>query len=91
MTTLASTEQLNSAKPEEAQKPTNVLMSSLNWLDENFEKPFLFMGMLSIILIIVFQTFYRYIGAYFSTGAAGAIWTEESAHWVGDALRYWRL
>ena len=88
MTTLASTEQSNSIQPEQEQKPKNMAMSCLNWLDENFEKPFLFMGMLSIILIIVFQTFYRYIGAYFSTSAAGAIWTEELSRFIFIWISY---
>lgn len=61
---------------------------AIKWLDENFEKPFLFTGMLSIILIITFQTFYRYIGTYFSTDAAGAIWTEELARFIFIWISY---
>jgi len=60
----------------------------MKWLDENFEKPFLFTGMLAIILIITFQTFYRYIGAYLSTDAAGAIWTEELARFIFIWISY---
>lgn len=44
--------------------------------------------MLSIILIITFQTFYRYIGAHFSAGAAGAIWTEELARFIFIWISY---
>ncbi|SIN96620.1 TRAP transporter large permease [Halodesulfovibrio marinisediminis] len=62
--------------------------SWLAWLDENFEKPFLFTGMLSIILIITFQTFYRYIGAYFSSDASAAIWTEELARFIFIWISY---
>ena len=62
--------------------------SWLAWLDENFEKPFLFSGMLAIILIITFQTFYRYIGAYFSSDASAAIWTEELARFIFIWISY---
>ncbi|SHJ27933.1 TRAP transporter large permease subunit [Halodesulfovibrio aestuarii] len=62
--------------------------SWLTWLDDNFEKPFLFTGMLSIILIITFQTFYRYIGAYFSSDASAAIWTEELARFIFIWISY---
>lgn len=66
----------------------STLNSMIKWLDENFEKPFLFTGMLAIILIITFQTFYRYIGTYFSTDAAGAIWTEELARFIFIWISY---
>jgi C4-dicarboxylate transporter DctM subunit len=69
-------------------RSSNALMAAINWLDENLEKPFLFVGMLSIILIITFQTFYRYVGAYFSEGAAGAIWTEELARFIFIWISY---
>ena len=60
----------------------------MEWLDDNFEKPFLISGMLAIILIITFQTFYRYVGTYFSTNAAGAIWTEELARFIFIWISY---
>ncbi|WP_458778500.1 TRAP transporter large permease [Desulforhopalus sp. 52FAK] len=72
-------------------KPSNkpgTFGSVISWLDENVEKPFLFMGMLSIILIITFQTFYRYIGQYLSADAAGAIWTEELARFIFIWISY---
>lgn len=89
MTTLASTDKIDLSKADVSKlnSPTG-FKAALNWLDENFEKPFLFMGMLSIILIITFQTFYRYIGAYFSDGAAGAIWTEELARFLFIWISY---
>lgn len=62
--------------------------TAMKWLDENFEKPFLFTGMLAIILIITFQTFYRYVGTYFSADAAGAIWTEELARFIFIWISY---
>ncbi|MDL2307636.1 TRAP transporter large permease subunit [Desulfovibrio sp. OttesenSCG-928-C06] len=36
----------------------------LSWLNENFEKPALILGMLAIILIITYQTFVRYMVSY---------------------------
>ena len=60
----------------------------MEWLDDNFEKPFLISGMLAIILIITFQTFYRYVGTYFSTNATGAIWTEELARFIFIWISY---
>ncbi len=60
----------------------------MEWLDDNFEKPFLISGMLAIILIITFQTFYRYVGTYLSTDAAGAIWTEELARFIFIWISY---
>nr|WP_228723280.1 TRAP transporter large permease subunit [Desulfosediminicola flagellatus] len=85
---LAGTEDsMASVEPVEKRSP-NALMAAIHWLDENFEKPFLFAGMLSIILIITFQTFYRYIGSYFSTDAAGAIWTEELARFIFIWISY---
>ncbi|WP_167495681.1 MULTISPECIES: TRAP transporter large permease subunit [Desulfosediminicola] len=73
---------------EAVKEHPNKLTAALNWLDENFEKPFLISGMLAIILIITFQTFYRYIGAHFSTNAAGAIWTEELARFIFIWISY---
>lgn len=72
----------------QTQKEPNAFMTALKYIDENFEKPFLFAGMLSIILIITFQTFYRYIGAYFSADASAAIWTEELARFIFIWISY---
>ena len=60
----------------------------LAWLDNNFEKPFLFFGLLSIILIITFQTAYRYIISHFTDGAGSAIWTEELARFIFIWISY---
>ena len=38
--------------------------SVLHWLDENFEKIFLVIGLLAIILFITLQTVYRYVITY---------------------------
>ncbi len=59
-----------------------------HWLDENFEKPFLFAGLLSIILIISFQTFYRYVISQFTEGAGSAVWTEELARFIFIWITY---
>ena len=75
------------AEKAQTENPTG-FAAAMKWLDENFEKPFLFSGMLAIILIITFQTFYRYIGTYFSTNAAGAIWTEELARFIFIWISY---
>jgi len=58
------------------------------WIDENIEKPFLFIGLLSIILIITFQTFYRYVITQFTDGAGSAVWTEELARFIFIWISY---
>ncbi|WP_018124705.1 TRAP transporter large permease subunit [Desulfovibrio oxyclinae] len=60
----------------------------LHWLDENFEKPLLFAGLLSIILIITFQTLYRYVITQFTDGAGSAVWTEELARFIFIWISY---
>jgi C4-dicarboxylate transporter DctM subunit len=60
----------------------------LHWLDENFEKPLLFAGLLSIILIITFQTVYRYVITQFTDGAGSAVWTEELARFIFIWISY---
>lgn len=57
-------------------------------LDENFEKPFLFVGLLAIILIITFQTFYRYVITNFTDGSGAAVWTEELARFIFIWITY---
>lgn len=89
MTTLASAEQTDLSNPHNSQPPPPTgIKAVFIWLNAHVEKPFLFMGMLSIILIITFQTFYRYIGAYLGEGAAGAIWTEELARFIFIWISY---
>ena len=82
MTTIACAEKTASVDSR------TTFAAAMNWLDENFEKPFLFTGLLAIILIITFQTFYRYICTYFSTDASGAIWTEELARFIFIWISY---
>ncbi len=60
----------------------------LKKLDENFEKPFLFAGMLAIILIISFQTAYRYIITHMYSGSGAAVWTEELSRFIFIWISY---
>ncbi len=63
----------------------------LAWLDENFEKIFLVVGLLSIIFFISFQTFYRYVVTYFSGSAGAAVWTEELSRFIFIWISYLAL
>jgi C4-dicarboxylate transporter DctM subunit len=81
MTTLACAEEVQADSQ-------NTFSAVLKWLDENFEKPFLFTGMLSIILIITFQTFYRYIGTHFTVSSDGSVWSEELARFIFIWISY---
>ena len=81
MTTLACSEEVQADSQ-------NTFSAVLKWLDENFEKPFLFTGMLSIILIITFQTFYRYVGTHFTVSSDGSVWTEELARFIFIWISY---
>ncbi len=63
----------------------------LAWLDENFEKIFLIIGLLSIIFFISFQTFYRYVITAFSGSAGAAVWTEELSRFIFIWISYLAL
>ena len=58
----------------------------LGWLDANLEKPFLIVGMLSIITIITFQTFFRYIITYINDGAKAGFFQDSLKFIVDDVL-----
>jgi C4-dicarboxylate transporter DctM subunit len=60
----------------------------LAWLDDNAEKPFLCIGLLAIILIITFQTAYRYLIVNFSDTASAAVWTEELSRFIFIWISY---
>lgn len=62
--------------------------SWLQWLDDNLEKPILFIGMFSIILIITYQTAYRYIITHMYEGSGAATWTEELARYIFIWISY---
>ena len=66
----------------------NSVPSWQNWLDKHFEKPFLVAGMLAMIVIIVFQTLYRYIGSAVLEESGGAVWTEELARFIFVGISY---
>ncbi|MGQ9557365.1 MAG: TRAP transporter large permease [Desulfurispora sp.] len=61
---------------------------TLAWLDEHLEKPILFIGLLAIILIITFQTFYRYLATHYLGASGGATWTEELARYIFVWISY---
>ncbi len=60
----------------------------LRFIDGNFEKPFLVFGMLAIILIISYQTFYRYVLTDLFEISGGAAWTEETARYIFIWISY---
>lgn len=62
-----------------------------NWLqllDENLEKPILFIGLLTIILIITYQTVYRYIVTNYLGHSGAVVWTEELARYIFIWISY---
>ncbi|MEG6616708.1 TRAP transporter large permease subunit [Peptococcaceae bacterium 1198_IL3148] len=79
-----SEEAVKSSMPTDKTKPK----SWLKLIDDNLEKPILFIGMLSIILIITFQTFYRYVATELLGTTGGAVWTEELARYIFIWISY---
>lgn len=65
--------------------------SFLTWINENFEKIFLVIGLLSIILFITLQTFYRYFISQFSDTAGAMVWTEEVSRYIFIWITYLAL
>ena len=63
----------------------------LGWLNENFEKTFLIIGLLSIILFISFQTVYRYLVTFLSGNVGAAVWTEELSRYLFIWISYLAL
>lgn len=62
----------------------------LKWvkvIDDNFEKPFLFIGMLTIIVLITYQTIYRYVISHI-TGGTAIVGTEELARFIFIWISY---
>lgn len=60
----------------------------LRYIDDNLEKQILFIGLLSIILIITFQTFYRYVVTNYLGATGAAVWTEELARYIFIWISY---
>lgn len=61
------------------------------WLDENFEKIFLVVGLISIICFITLQTFYRYIVSNLLETAGAMVWTEEVSRYIFIWITYLAL
>ncbi|MCR6544920.1 TRAP transporter large permease subunit [Dehalobacterium formicoaceticum] len=74
----------NTSNENQSKKPKGIL----SWLDENFEKPFLFIGMLAIIIFITYQTLYRYLVSQFFGGAGIPVWTEELSRFIFIWISY---
>lgn len=75
-------------KPIEPIVEESGLKKILRFLDNNLEKPFLVFGMLAIILIISYQTFYRYVLTDMFDTSGGAAWTEETARFIFIWISY---
>lgn len=65
--------------------------SLAGWLDENFEKIFLVVGLLSIIFFITFQTVYRYVITHIAGTSGAAVWTEELSRYIFIWISYLAL
>lgn len=81
--TETTAEKINQTPPS-GDKPKNWLQ----WIDENLEKPILFIGMLAIILIITFQTAYRYVITDILGTTGSTVWAEESARYIFIWISY---
>ncbi len=65
--------------------------SVLSWLDDNFEKIFLVVGLIAIICFITLQTFYRYIVSSVLETAGAMVWTEEVSRYIFIWITYLAL
>ena len=65
--------------------------SVLHWLNENFEKIFLVIGLLAIILFITLQTVYRYVITYVASTSGAMVWTEELSRYIFIWITYLAL
>ncbi len=63
----------------------------VHWLDENFEKVFLVIGLLSIILFISAQTIHRYFLAELTDSAGAMVWSEEATRYIFIWISYLAL
>ena len=71
--------------------PDRSPMNIIKWINDNFEKVFLVIGLLAIIGIITFQTVYRYVIVQFSSSAGAAVWTEEISRYIFIWISYLAL
>jgi len=65
-----------------------LLKRILHQLDENFEKPFLVFGMMAIIILISFQTIYRYIATEIFGITGSVFWVQEIARYIFVWISY---
>lgn len=77
----------NQELPNIQTKQTPGWLKWLKLIDENFEKPFLFIGLLAIILLITYQTVHRYVISTFVDGST-IVWLEEMARFVFIWISY---
>lgn len=66
-------------------------ISVLSWLDENFEKMFLVVGLITIILLISAQTVHRYFLTEITNSAGAMVWAEESTRYIFIWISYLAL
>ncbi len=62
--------------------------STWQWLDDNFEKIFLVVGLIAIIFFITLQTFYRYIVSNVLETAGAMVWSEEISRYIFIWITY---
>lgn len=62
-------------------------LGTLGWLDENFDKPALIVGMLAIILIITYQTFIRYIVTYIADPTTSGMIKDGLIYFIDNVLK----
>ncbi len=74
-------------------KKSSKLVNALNYIDDNFEKPILIMGLLSMILIITADTFNRYLitGLGISYGFTINEWAGEVARFIFIYISYFSI
>ncbi len=65
--------------------------SLFSYINENFEKAFLVIGLLSIIFFITLQTAYRYFVTQLFGSAGAMVWTEEASRYIFIWISYLAL
>ncbi len=65
--------------------------SFLSYINENFEKAFLVVGLLSIICFITLQTAYRYVVTQIFGIAGSMVWAEEASRYIFIWISYLAL
>ncbi|WP_019849280.1 TRAP transporter large permease subunit [Desulfitobacterium sp. PCE1] len=70
-----------------SKKPEASWKKWLKWIDDYFEVPFLVIGMLAIIVLITYQTIYRYIVSNI-TGGTAIVGLEEASRFIFIWISY---